>query len=215
MKIVEWTAASDRDDLSRGVAKVLGEGGLVCVPCNGRYRLLADLTNAEAVMRLVQAKGRVRKAPALVFIDSEAQLSQVADEVEPLSLRVARKLWPSPLTIRVKLSEALPKKVRKQLGGNKGKIGVRIPADPLVRAIIAESGRPLLVSSANRERKSGESSPAQIRKNFSSSVDMFIERGDLQPGPASTVIDVKAGELVVERAGMVSEEQLAALLAAD
>jgi L-threonylcarbamoyladenylate synthase len=213
MKTVAWTPNSNRDELSRGVAKVLGEGGVVCVPCNGRYRLLADLTNVEAVLRLVQAKGRVRKAPALVFIDSEGQLSQVAEKVEKLSLRVARKFWPNPLTIRVKLSEELPTKVRKQLGGNKGKIGVRIPADPLVRAIIAEVGRPLLVSSANRERKSGESSPAQIRKNFSSSIDMFIERGDLQPGPASTVIDVKDGEIVVERAGMVSEEQLAALAA--
>jgi L-threonylcarbamoyladenylate synthase len=207
MKILQWDD-HQHDSISRSVAKTIQEGGLVCLPCNGRYRLLADLTSADAVGRLVQSKGRVRRAPALVFIDSVKALHQVAGSVEPAAIKVARQLWPGPLTIRVALTSDLPDKVRKLLGGGKGRIGVRVPADPLLRQILRSCGRPLLVSSANRERKTGDSSPAQVRKNFATTVDLFLDRGDLTPGPRSTVIDIRDGELVVERAGLVTEERL-------
>jgi L-threonylcarbamoyladenylate synthase len=126
---------------------------------------------------------------------------------------MARALWPQPLTIRVKPQRKLPSKVLKQLGGAKSKIGVRVPADPLMREIVSRAGRPLLASSANRERKTGDHSPAQVRRNFGATVDLFVDRGDLQPGPLSTVIDVKKGQLVVERAGAISEDTLRKLAA--
>jgi len=213
MKTIQLKNETERESACSHVARVLQGGGIVCLPCNGRYRVIADLGSTDAVMRLMQSKGRVRKAPALVLIDSEAALKQVAAEIDPLALRVARTVWPMPLTIRVKPSDGLPRKVLKQLGGAKSKIGVRIPSDPLMRAVVDRVGRPLLVSSANRDRKSGAQSPAQVRKTFGATVDLFVDRGDLQPGIISTVIDVRDGELVVEREGSLSEAALRELLA--
>ena len=122
---------------------------------------------------------------------------------------MARELWPQPLTIRVQPHSGLPSKVLKQLGGTKSKIGVRIPGDPLARTIVSIMGKPLLVSSANRERKAGDSSPAQVRKTFGGRVDVFVDKGDLKPEPLSTVIDVVDGKVVVERPGAISEQTLA------
>lgn len=212
MKTIQWKNDTERDAVCDRVARVLKAGGIVCLPCNGRYRVLADLGSPEAVMRLMQSKGRVRKAPALVLIGSESALAQIATEVDPLALSAARKVWPLPLTIRVKPSDELPGKVRKQLGGAKSKIGVRIPSDPLMREVVDRVGKPLLVSSANRDRKSGAQSPAQVRKTFGATVDLFVDRGDLQPGITSTVIDVRDGELIVEREGTVDEKTLRELL---
>jgi L-threonylcarbamoyladenylate synthase len=209
MKTIKWSDASDPWELSQEIASVLQEGGLACLPCAGRYRIFAVLSDVDAVLQLMRSKGRVRKAPALVFIDGEEQLSIVADDVDPVALELGRALWPQPLTIRVTPSSDLPKKVLKQLGGAKSQIGVRIPSDPLVRAVVASVGSPLLVSSANRERRSGESSPAQVRKTFANQVDLFVDQGDLAPGPVSTVVDVKDGKVLVERAGAVTGEQLA------
>lgn len=209
MKTIPWSVTVDKDALCAQVAPVLMNGGLVCLPCSGRYRIVADLTNADAVISLMQSKGRVHNAPALVFIDDEAQLAQVAGEVDPIALTIARALWPRPLTIRVKPNQDLPSKVLKQLGGSKCKVGVRIPRDPLARIVAQCMGRPLLVSSANREKKSGDSSPAQVRKNFAARVDIFIDRGDLASEPPSTVIDIKNGKIVVERAGEITREELA------
>jgi L-threonylcarbamoyladenylate synthase len=208
MKTIRWADEIETEGVCREVAAVLSEGGLVCLPCGGRYRIVADFRNPEAVIALMQSKGRVHKKPALVFIHHENQLAEVAGELEPRALELGRAHWPGPLTIRVKPHPDLPGKVVKQLGGKKSRIGVRIPADPLLRSLVACVGRPLLVSSANREKKSGDSSPAQVRKTFAARVDVFVDRGDLTPEPSSTVIDVRDGEIVIERAGVISREML-------
>ena len=208
MRTIDGNGDTDHAELVRELTAALDSGGLVCLPCNGKYRILADLMNADAVLRLGQAKRRVTKAPVLVFIDHEDSLDQVAAEVDPLALKVASQLWPHPLTIRVKPSADLPKKVLRQFGGKRMRIGVRIPADPLCREVVAAVGRPLLVSSANREKKVGSSSAAQVRNNFANKIDIFLDYGDLQPGPPSTVIRASDDHIVVERAGAVAEETL-------
>ena len=74
-------------------------------------------------------------------------------------------------------------------------------------------GRPLLVSSANPESKHGESSPAQVRKNFLGRVDLFVDAGDLPPAPPSTVVDPDAQGLVITREGAVAHADVVAAVA--
>lgn len=207
MRTIQWSDPGYAADVAQELASLLVDGELVCLPCNGRYRIVADLTNEDAVMQLVQAKRRIHKAPALAFIDHVKSLNKVAGEVDPLTLRIARQLWPRPLTIRVPPSPELPRKVLRQLG-KKARLGVRIPSDPLARAVVAAAGRPLLVSSANKERKAGARSPAQVRRTFAARVAVFIDQGDLKPGPPSTVIEVAKGKLLIKRQGAVTEELL-------
>ena len=214
MKTIKWSEA-DPTDLEQSIAEVLEQGGLVCLPCQGKYRLFADLTNVDAVMHLMQSKSRVRRAsPALVFIDDEARLRQVAEEINPVALRLARALWPKALTIRVRPHPDLPSKVLKQLGGSKSRIGVRVPGDPFICALVKRVDRPLLVSSANKEDKAGDGSPAQIRKSFSAHVDLFLDRGDLAPEPPSTVVEVQDGQVIVDRAGSIPAAELTSASAA-
>lgn len=211
MKTIKWTDSSDVGEVQQAVVAVLQGGGLVCLPCGGKYRLLADLTNETAVLHLMQSKGRMRKAPALVFVADEQRLAEVAEELDPVALRLAKGLWPQPLTIRVRPHPELPTKVLKQLGGAKSRIGVRVPSEPLMRAVVEAAARPLLASSANKESRAGDGSPAQIRKSFAPHVDLFVDQGDLRPLPPSTVVEVRDGNVVVERAGAVSEESILAL----
>jgi len=213
MKTLTWSEGGDPTHLCEELAAVIESGGLVCLPCAGSYRIVADLTNADAVMALMQSKSRVHEAPVLVFVSNDAKV-QNAGHADPQALHLAKQLWPEPLTIRVKPHPDLPGKVLKQLGGKKSKFGVRVPADGLMRALVDKVGNPLLVSSANRERKSGESSPAQIRKNFAARIDVFVDQGDLKPQAPSTVIDIKDGKVVVERQGAISAEMLDKLVQA-
>ncbi len=196
------------------VAKAVGiveQGGVVCLPCNGTYRLFADVHNADAVTRLLQSKRRVKKAPSLVFIDSITRLHLVADDVDPVALALSKELWPAPLTIRFPASHKLPRSVAKELTKANGKIGVRIPEHPLAHSVTEEAATPLLVSSANRGRKSGETSPAQIRQNFLGRIDFFMDAGDLTPVPSSTVIDVGDNGIDVVRSGAVPSEKIEAV----
>jgi len=209
MKTVKLEQFQSSPELYNETHRILNEGGLICLPCNGTYRIIADLTNEDAVTRLFQSKHRVKKAPSLVFIDDFSMLDRVADDVCKQA-RELSTLWPGPLTILFDLNKRLPSKIRKQLG--KGKIGVRIPESDLMRQIVSMLGRPVLVSSANRERKAGAESPAQIRKNFNHQLDLFIDAGDLVREPSSTVVDLSGPLLTVTRKGALEEQLLRDLL---
>jgi L-threonylcarbamoyladenylate synthase len=199
------------EDRLAEICQALGHGELICLPCKGNYRLVADLMSEEAVSRLLQSKHRTHQAPSLVFLSDHSMLHQVTDSVDPVARQLASELWPGPLTILFSASPALPQKVVKQLSKANGRIGVRVPEDEIVKSIVKCYGRPLLVSSANREKKSGSYSPAQVRKNFMGQVLLFVDAGDLRPESASTVVSVDAGQVTITRPGAISQEKLASI----
>ncbi len=212
MRIVRDDAVGSQEELVQQVVDVLNDGGLVCLPCNGTYRILADLQSQDAVMRLLQTKRRVHKAPSLVFVDSVDRLDLVADEVDPETRAVAEALWPGPVTVLVSASRKLPRKVTKELTKANGKLGVRVPESDLAQQVVRAFGAPVLVSSANRGRKSGESSAAQVRQNLGRGIDLFVDAGDLEPVPSSTVIELRSGDTNVVRAGAIPEELIRQVL---
>jgi len=214
MKTIRLADLEQDDALFQPICRCLDDGKLVCFPGRGAYRIAADLTSKAAVGRLLQSKRRTGKAPALVFIADRAMLAQVADEVPPLAERLARAFWPGSLTILFRAHPGLPGKVVKPLLKANGRLGVRIPADPVARRISTEFGRPLLISSANVARKQGSSSPAQVRKNFMGRVDLFVDGGDLPDGGSSTVVRVEDGAYTVTREGRIPEAEIARRVAA-
>lgn len=207
MKTIKPADLSSSDTI-RQMSKCLQNGGLVCVPCRGTYRILADLTNEDAVINLMQSKRKTSKSPSLVFIKNMAALADVVESVDPLVEKIAADFWPGPLTILFYPSDSIPKKVAKQLTKANGHIGVRMPDDDLVQQLLEAFGGPLLVSSANKEKRHGESSPAQVRKTFVSQVDFFVDEGDLVPHSASTIIGVHDGAIEIKREGAITAEQL-------
>ena len=198
------------------VKSCLESGGLVCIPCRSSYRIVADLTDPKAVNALLFSKHRTIKAPSLVFIPSYGDLKSVASNVPAKARKLAQALWPGELTIRLEPNEeAIPAPIVKTLTKAGGKLGVRVPSEPWLLKLLKELGRPLLVSSANRERKNGASSPAMIQKNFISHVGIFVTAGDIPESLPSTVIDFVDGEPVLKREGSLPRERIDAVLAVE
>lgn len=210
MKTISLKRCEEDASALAEAADVLREGGLVCVPCRATYRIIADLSNEDAANRLLQSKGRTRNAPSLVFIADEGMLGRVAGSIDPMAARIAKVLWPGPITILFDPHPDIPGRITKQIAKANGKIGVRIPSEPVVRRIVAAFGGPVLVSSANKQSKQGAGSPAQVRKNFVRWVDLFVDADELPPAASSTVVDVSGGQVVVVRKGVVTDEQVAA-----
>ncbi len=208
MKTIKLHELSENPQHLETIARTLKDGGLVCVPCRGTYRILADFNDQSAVTGLMQSKRRTKKAPSLVFVKDSSQLKDIVDDVDPIAQKLADTLWPGPLTILFKPNPDLPRKVTKQVAKANGYIGIRIPQDDMLLSILDAFGGPVLVSSANKEKKSGETSPAQVRKNFVSRVDIFVDAGDLQGNPASTVIEINDGSWTITRQGEITEENL-------
>ena len=194
-------------------ARILEKGGLVCYPAPSGYKLVADLSSPAAITAMLQAKRRVKNAPALVFVPDASWVAEVADAVSADARRLMSELWPGPVTLLFAANEELHPKVRKPLTKAKGWLGVRVPDDEVSRAVVAAFGRPLLVSSANLARKRGAQSVAQVKKNFGRTVDLLIDDGDIEPRPNSTLIDVTGSAASVVRAGAVAEDRIRAVLA--
>ena len=167
----------------------------------------------EAVTRLMQSKRRTGKAPALVFIGATDGLAHVAEGVEAGAQEVARAFWPGAVTLLVDAHREIPAKVRKMIAPKNKRIGVRVPEDIIGRQICEAFGGPLLVSSANKANKSGEESPAQVRRTFLGRVDLMLDAEDLRKGHHSSVVDIRDGELTIQRQGLVPEDEIRAVFA--
>ncbi len=212
MKTIKLHELSESPAHYDTLARTLENGGLICVPCRGTYRILADIQDPGAVTLLQQSKRRTSSSPSLVFVNNVDEISLVADGVDPVARELASAMWPGPLTILFKPNRDLPRKVIKQVAKANGHIGVRVPEDDLVRRIVKKFGGPVLVSSANRENRAGASSPAQVRKNFVSRVDFFVDAGDLPGAPSSTVVEIDGGSVQIQRDGAVERERVLAAI---
>jgi len=193
--------------------EVLEKGGLVCFPTASGYKIVADLMSPAAITSMLQAKRRVRNAPALVFIPDESWLDRVAARVSDEARKLIARFWPGAVTLLFEASEDLHPKVRRPLTKAKGWLGVRVPEDGVALALVRGFGRPVLVSSANLARKGGAHSVAQVKKNFGRTVDVLVDGGDLPELPKSTLVDVTNGSPSVVRAGAIPAERIHEALA--
>ncbi len=189
------------------VVDTINAGGIACFACNGNYRLAVDFDDQDAVIALLQSKRRVARTPGLVFTHNINTAQDIAG-MENSTKDLVQKHWPGPLTLLVEPKHNLSKKILKQVTSKQGKLGIRIPNCTFTQAVLDKCGKNLLISSANRVKKHGETSPAQIQKNFATTVDIFIHQGDLQPGAKSTIVDVKEDKIVIVREGKLTPQDI-------
>jgi L-threonylcarbamoyladenylate synthase len=195
------------------IADTLDDGGLVCLPASSGYKLVADLASPGAITSMLQAKRRVKNAPALVFVPDASWVDRVAAVVSDEARRLMQRFWPGPVTLLLKASDDLHPKVRKPLTKAKGWLGVRVPDDKISLGVVRAFGRPVLVSSANLARKHGAHSVAQVKKNFGRTVGLLVDAGDLTPSDNSTLVDVSGPGVSVVRAGAITEDSIHEALA--
>jgi L-threonylcarbamoyladenylate synthase len=202
----------DRDapqrDAIQEAAKWILNGGLVALPTDTLYGLAADPFSADAIARVFAVKGRSAER-ALPLIASET--SQVAEHLSRLSdtaQQLVDRFWPGPLTLLVPAPAAL---ARDATGGT-GKVGVRVPADVVARAICAEAGRPITATSANISGEPATPDPDEVERSLGDHLDLLIDTGRTHGGSPSTIVDVTGVEPVLVRAGAISWDDIQACL---
>src|ERR671912_549392 len=98
--VLDVTAAEDpRDAIHRAVQGV-AEGKLVVLPTETVYCLAASGLNQEAVRRVVALRGNECEMPLLAVKSADDALDYVP-RMPPLAVRLARRCWPGPLTLRL------------------------------------------------------------------------------------------------------------------
>src|SRR5437762_7921 len=134
------------DDAIIEAARLILSGEPVAVPTETVYGLAADATNAAAVARVYEAKGRPAFNPLIVHVIDLAAAERIGD-FSDAARRLAERHWPGPLTLVVPLREHSG--IASIVTAGLPTIGLRVPAHPAMRALLRARGYPLAAPSAN------------------------------------------------------------------
>jgi L-threonylcarbamoyladenylate synthase len=195
------------DDAIAQAAQLILAGEPVAVPTETVYGLAADATNAEAVARIYEAKGRPSFNPLIVHVPDLASAERIgAFSVEARALAEAH--WPGPLTLVVPVRENAG--IASIVTAGLPTVGIRVPAHRAMQALLRAVARPLAAPSANA---SGSISPTRVEhvlKSLSGRIPLILDSGPTQRGIESTIIAATDRTLRLLRPGPIQIEAEAA-----
>lgn len=189
-------------------AEILRNGGLVGMPTETVYGLAADARNAEAVARVFAAKQRPFHHPLIVHLADPSQLNEWTREISPDALKLANAFWPGPLTLVFRKQPH----VLASVTGGQDTVAIRIPRHPVAAALLQAFGGGLVAPSANRFTRISPTTAAAVRAELGEAVDLVLDGGPCEVGLESTIIDMSGSEPRILRPGMISPQQIAAVL---
>lgn len=200
-KYVTETLYAEEGGIARAAA-ILRDGGLVAVPTETVYGLAARADSDAAVAGIYEAKGRPSFNPLIVHVASMERARSLA-EFTPEAEALAARYWPGPLTL------VLPRRRDAGLAGavtaSLDTLALRMPAHPVMRAVLEESGLALAAPSANRSGFISPTSAAHVLASLDGRIDAVLDGGDCERGLESTIAAVRAdGSVEVLRPGPVS-----------
>lgn len=183
-------------------AQVLREGGLVAVPTETVYGLAARADDAAAVARIYSAKGRPGYNPLIVHIADRRRAEDYA-HFPDAAKHLVDAHWPGPLTL------VLPQRDEGLLApavtAGLATVALRMPAHPVMQALLREVGVPLAAPSANRSGFVSPTTAAHVLASLDARIDLVLDGGACAAGLESTIIAVRADGRVEElRPGPIS-----------
>ncbi len=205
-------AEDDRDVVHRAV-QALAEGQLVALPTETVYGLAASACRADAVEKLIQAKGRSETAPLALAIKSAEEAADFVPDMPPLAHRLARRCWPGPITLVVDnkhhegLTRQLPRRVQQAVTPN-GSIGLRVPANHMAQDVLRMLSGPIVLTSANRSGQPDAVTADEVIASLGSDVALVLDDGPCRYGQPSSVVRVNGNRFEVLREGVVGEATL-------
>ena len=204
----------------RRVVDALRDGKLVVLPTETVYGLAALASNATAVERLIAAKGRPAGRPLALAISGADVLERFAPSVPTLAKRLARRLWPGPLTLVLDVSDPASELARLPETSQKailpeGKAGFRVPRNAFVLKVLETLGEPVVLTSANLSGEPPATSAADAKVGLDDRPDLIVDDGVAAFGEPSSVVEIvktdksdKIGTAKILREGAVSAEKL-------
>ena len=192
------------EELLRGPAASLREGGLVIFPTETVYGIGGDATRASVAEKIYAAKGRPSDNPLIVHIAAPEDAEKIA-YTTPLFYRLAAAFMPGPLTVILEKKDIIPR----QTTGGLDTVAVRCPSHPVASALIRLSGVPVAAPSANISGRPSATDADTAFDDFKGRVDWIIGSGSSVIGLESTIVKPTGDDsLILLRPGAVTADDL-------
>lgn len=189
----------------RRIADALRDGEVVILPTDTLYAFACSMEHKAAVETIARLKGfKIKQAKYSMLCASLSQASEYYRAIDRETFALLKRCLPGPYTFIMEASGNVP---RNYQNSNKT-IGIRVPDNGIVRAVIEELGIPLIATSVRPiGEEDGEvenyTDPDLIHDRFGSKVALVVDGGIADAEP-STVIDCSDGiEVVRQGKGIV------------
>ena len=195
------TIVTENIEIARAL---LIQGDVVAVPTETVYGLAGDGTNEIAIQKIFDAKQRPNANPLILhFSSQEATQNYITEFPEALSSLCA-VFWPGPLTVLLPKSNL----VSPLITAGHDRVAIRVPAHPVLQALLMDLPFPLAAPSANRYGSISPTTSQHVLHELDGKIECILEGGPCAYGLESTIIGAENGQVVVYRLGGITLEEL-------
>jgi len=183
--------------LLKQAADLLNDGGLLAVPTDSSYAVLARLDDKSAADALRRLRGLDARHHLTLLCRDLAEISQFA-KVDNPQYRLLKLATPGPWTFILHASREVPRRVSHP---SRKTIGIRVPDHPVTLGLIGEAGAALMSTTLIPQDADAPLNDAQeIAQRYGGQLAAVIDGGAC-PLQATTVIDLTGAQPQVLRRG--------------
>lgn len=172
--------------LIRETVRILRAGGIMAYPTDSCYALGCMIGNKTGMERIRAIRGVDEKHLFTLVCRDLSEIAHYA-RVDNRQYRLLKAATPGGYTFILEATREVP---RRLLHPKRNNIGLRVPDHPVVAALLAELGEPILsmtLSLPDRDRPLND--PWEIRERLEKQVDVILDAGACSLDP-TTVIDL-------------------------
>lgn len=197
--IIEIRSQNPEQRKIKDVVEILHKGGLIICPTDTVYAAACKLSNLKGIETLARQRGKkVHKANFSILCKDLSNLSTFCQPVANPVFKLMKQVLPGPFTFILKASSEVPRLFRE----NKKTIGIRVPDNAILQAILSELDEPLVTTSIHDDDDIIEymTDASEIEGKFRNNVNMVID-GGIGGNIPSTIIDCTSGVPEIIRQG--------------
>ena len=185
--------------LVKQAAQIISSGGIVAAPTDSAYALVCRLDDKAAVEKLRRIRGVDDKHHLTLLVRDLSAIAHFA-RVDNTQYRLLKATMPGPYTVILEATREVPRRLSHP---SRKTIGVRVPENQIMLALIEELGEPLIGTTLQLPGDDYMlSDPDEVLERLGKQIELVID-GGAGTLEATTVIDLTgpAPELVREGRG--------------
>lgn len=202
--MIEYVIAQNPDDrIINRACKVLEKGGLVCLPTDSNWVVVADPASKAGVKSLYKLKKADPQKHFSVLCDTIAKAMEIA-HIETTAFRLLKKKIPGHFTFIFRAKKSIIKYL--EASKRDHEIGIRFPPCILVQRLIEAYGNVLLSTNITHEVLSIEDESVEIYgyligDTLSNTIGHVLDTGETEFAGPSTIVNLtdEANPVVVRR----------------
>lgn len=189
--------------LIRQAAQIVQSGGVIAYPTDSSYALGCALGDKTAMTR-IQTIRQTDKHHNFTLVCSDLSDISLYARLDNSQFRLLKSATPGPFTFILQATHEVPRRLQ---NGKRRTIGIRIPDNAIVRALLDVLGEPIMSSTlilpatdADQDVILPMSDPEDIRETLEHQLDLVID-GGYCPQQPTTVLDLTEGAPKLLRQG--------------